>query len=163
VIFDSNAYQIQAAEHVIACLLKQALTNFGDVPPELVDFHDGYASKGKRLDQTTLLQYLTTCSEKFSTVYAVFDALDEYSESCQTTLFKLFGTLQQSGYRLLVSFRPHLSKLFQNVLSDPQILEVRADELDLEKYVAVRLEEKGNKISELKDRCLQLTKGLDGV
>jgi hypothetical protein len=165
VYFDHKSQQVQAPEDVIACLLKQVLTKFDDVhvPPELVTSYDHHVSKGKRFDQSTLLQFLTTYSKKFSTVYAVFDALDECSESYQSKLFTLFGTLQQSGYyRLLGSFRPHLSK-FQKVLGNPQILEVRADELDLEKYVGMRLEEKGNKISKLREECVQLAKGVDGM
>jgi hypothetical protein len=165
VYFDYKAQQVQAIEDVIACLLKQVLTKFDDcnVPPELVTFYDHHALKGKRLDESILLQLLTTHSKKFSTVYAVFDALDECNESYQSKLFTLFGTLQQSGlYRLLGSFRPHLSK-FQKVLGDPQILELRADESDLEKYAAMRLEEKGNKISKLREECVQLMKRVDGM
>ena len=159
--FYYKAEQVQTTEDVIACLLKQVLTKFGDVPPEIVTLYDDNVSKGNRLDQTTLLQLLTTQSKKFSTVYAVFDALDECSELYQKALFTLFGTLQQSGYRLLGSFRPHLNK-FQKVLSDPQILAVRADESDLEKYAGMRLEEKGNKSSELKNKCVELMKKVDG-
>jgi len=160
VYFDHK--RVQATADVIACLLKQVLTRLDDVPPALVTSYDDHASKGKRLDQSTLLQLLTTHSKKFSTVYAIFDALDECSESYQSDLVTLFGTLQLSGYRLLGSFRPHLST-FQKVLSNSQILEVRANESDLNKYVAARLKEKGNKISELEDKCGQLAKGVDGL
>jgi hypothetical protein len=65
------------------------------------------------------------------------------------------------GIKILGSFRPHLSCV--QGLSSPQILEVRANESDLKKYVAARLKEKGNKIPELEDQCLQLTKGVDGM
>jgi hypothetical protein len=165
VYFDYKGQHTQATADVIACLLKQVLTRFDDVPPEIVTFYDCHASKGERPNhddhQSALLQFLTNHSKKF-TVYAVFDALDECDELYQSELFTLFGTLQQSGYRLLGSFRPHLGH-FQKVLGNPQILEVRANELDLAKYAATRLKEKGNKIPELEDQCLQLTKGVDGM
>lgn len=142
--FDYKAQQTQTPIDIVTGLLKQLLTQLADIPEELECLYDECTRADKKPDQSTLTQLLASVSQKFSTVYMIFDALDECSDSHQKDMSGLFAQLQQSSHRLLISFRSHLNKL-GSTLFDIRIFQISANESDLKQYVTSRLEEKGNK------------------
>lgn len=162
VYFDYKAQQSQTAIDVRTNLLKQLLSHFEDIPAQLEAIYEGSARGNSRPDQLIVTQLLRSCSRRYTSVFAVFDALDECNESHQTEILKLFADLQGFGYRLCISFRPH-SKRLLNTPYDSKTIEISADQSDLTNYVLTRLKQKKNQSGELKDRCLQLVKGVDGM
>lgn len=123
------------------------------------EFYNQYACNERRRDYTTLAQLLSWCSQQFSTVYAVFDAVDECHEAYHPEIIELFGQLEKFGLKLLISGRPGfpLTKL-QNTLRNSKSLDVRANESDLENYVASRVEN-----GKLRVNALKLIKKVDGM
>ena len=109
-----------------------------------------------------LIHLIDLCSRKFSSRYAVFDALDECRDACQMEVLRLFVHLQQSGYRLLISSRPHLHK-FLCQLNDAQTLEIHVNASDLENYITTRLSKEGNISDKFKDKCLGLINDVGGM
>jgi len=160
IYFDYNAQKIQTSVNILTNLIRQLSQS--DISPELEALYDQSMRDHIRPDENTFRQLLTSCSQKFSSVYAVFDALDECSESYQKEMLALFTHLQNSAYRLLISFRPHLYEL-RDKLESTQTLDVSAKDSDLRGYITTRLERKGNRSAHLKDRCTELAKNVDGM
>jgi hypothetical protein len=100
----------------------------------------------------------------FTSVYAVFDAFDECGDQNQTDLLALFEHLKNSGYKLLISGRPHTPGKLQSQLTSTCTLEIRAHLSDLQHYVNKRmLEQKIDRNSPLKKKFLELVKHVDGL
>lgn len=144
-------------------ILRQLLSYFDNIPPGLESLYNQCIQKEVRPDIAALIQLLKSCSLKFTTIYAVFDAFDECSDAHQDEILAFLSQLQQLNYRLLISSRLHLRQQLQDRLSDTQIIQVSADELDLKLYITTRLDQKGNRNIEVKERCLELTEQVQGV
>jgi NACHT domain len=147
--------QTEVALHI----LKQILSDLDDVPPQL----EALYNKSTKPDIAACKELLTSCAEKFSSVYAVFDAIDECSNANQKDVVSLFAHLQRSTYRLLISTRPHLLENLREQLEEIQTLEIYANESDLKNYIMTRLSEKRNKDINLQAKCLELTKRVQGM
>ena len=102
------------------------------------------------------------CSQKFDTIYAVFDAVDECNDMHQEEILE-FITQLPTSYRILLSSRPHLIQNLRSHLIDATIMDIAADELDLQNYIVRRLAEKGNKDCNLRAQCIELAKAADGM
>ena len=76
-------------------------------------------------------------------------------------MFIFFAELQKSGYRILISTRPHESVPCQ--LNDITASEIAADRQDLEKFIIYRLEKAGNKNSALEKKCMDLANDAAGM
>lgn len=161
--FDYKAQQSQTTIEIAMSLLKQLLCKFDHVPSEVDSLFDLCTRTGIRPDQSIIVQLLMSYSSKVSSIYAILDALDECSDDNQISVLALLSQLQQkSNYKILVSFRSHL-KALQKTVPCAQTIEVRADESDLRNYIIAKLDEKKNKSMGLRERCLQLAKGVDGM
>lgn len=99
-------------------------------------------------------------AQKFR-IYAVFDGLDECGDADQTCVLSLLAHLQELGYRLLISSRPHIH--LQDQLGHTQTFEVSADESDLRNYVTARLKQVRNSARTLEGKCLELVKSTQGM
>jgi hypothetical protein len=164
VYFDYKAERTQTRIDIVRILLKQLLSQFDTVPPELESLYTLYDESictSTNPDITTLTRFLTLCSQ-ISTIYAIFDAIDECSDVHQMEVLELFAHLQQSGYRLLISSRPHLHESL-NQLSDRQSLEVCANESDLRNYIIARLIKEGIVSDKFKAKCLDLINDVGGM
>ena len=164
VYFDYKAERTQTTIDVVRSLLKQLLSQFDNLPPELEPLYTLYGKSirtSTRPDITICIRLLASCSQ-ISSIYAVFDAIDECSDVYQKEVLELFAHLQKSGYRLLISSRPHLYKLLHQ-LSDTETLEICANEADLRNYITTRLNEEGNVSEKFKAKCLELINNVGGM
>ena len=117
--------------------------------------------KGSRPPKEEIIQILLT-SLRTTRVYAFFDAMDECDSAYHDEILSLFRDLLSFGSRLLISSRPHLTKL-QDTLIAAQTINITASDADLQSYILARLKEEKNKDSELERRCLNLVEGIQGV
>jgi hypothetical protein len=145
-------------------LLKQLIYPSDEIAYEIEQLH----FKGEKPDMTTCKQLLTFYAKKRESVFAIFDALDAYGHDSRkeiTELFELFSHLQVNRCRLLMSSRPHWRSQaeLQEPLDDTQILEIKAEESDLENYIRSRLKQIGNRNSKLELECLRLINRLNGM
>jgi hypothetical protein len=146
---------------MVVNLVKQLLSQSNDIHPDIESLYDEYICTGKRPDRARFTQLLRSFSAKYS-IYAIFDAIDECSDANQEDLLLLFAELQTAGIRRLISSRPHLQHI-QEQLGDVRTFEIRADESDLRRYVTFRLNKEKQINIKLKDKCLELIKGVQGM
>jgi hypothetical protein len=162
IYFDFKAQQSQSAIDISSILLKQLLSNGDNIPHDVEDLYERCTRTGTRPDQTTLTLLLTSWSQKSSSIYAVFDALDECSDRHQEEILSLFGLLEQSGYKLLISSRPHLQHLSDH-LNRIQTINICADDSDLKNYIMARLASQRIHNPILTIKCLGLIEGVQGM
>ena len=104
---------------------------------------------------------LELCSRKFSSRFALFDALDECSDMHQKDILDLFVNLQKFGYKLLISGRPPLADCY-STLSNVCTLEIKATETDVQTYINEKMKDK--KVhKKVQPHCLELAKAADGM
>lgn len=156
---DYKSQQTQTALNIGLKLLTQLLSGLNDIPEELESLY----SRGVRPDLTVCKRLLTSLAHKVPKIFAVLDAIDECRDSHQSEILGLLKHLQQSGYRLLISSRPHLLQNLRDQLKDPEIMDIYADESDLENYIKTRLHENGNKDQTLERKCLELAGTVHGM
>jgi hypothetical protein len=152
----------QRTTDIAASLLTQLVCQLDKLPTDLVSLYHDCSRNGTRPDQASLLRLLVSLSQSFCRTYGVFDALDEAKDWAQKPALAIFSYLEHSGFRLLISFRPHVN-LLRSHLSSARILDIRADEADLKNYITTRLDEEGNKSKKLLERCLELCPGAKGM
>jgi hypothetical protein len=157
--FDYKSQQTQTALNIGLKLLTQLLSCLDDIPEEL----EALYSRGTKPDLAACKRLLTSLAQKGPNVFAVFDAIDECHDTHQKEVLALFGHLQQSGYRLLISSRPHLLQNLRDQLEDTEVMDIYADESDLKNYIKTRLREKGNKDQHLEYKCLDLASTVQGM
>src|SRR5208282_5596439 len=136
--FDYKDSQMQNATSIGTNLLKQLLSRSDSIPSELESLH----REQKSVDLSIIMRFLKSAAERYSSIYAVFDALDECEDDHRAEVLELFSKLQDSGYRLLVSTRSHLSP--ENTFKDTCTLTIEADQNDLKSYIKSRLSKEPN-------------------
>jgi hypothetical protein len=160
VYFDYKAQESQTRMNITRSLLKQILYRSHDIPPALERLYESSIQHNTQLELRTLDSHLTSCFQE-SPVYAVFDAMDECSDDYQEEMVSFFSKLQNSGCRLLISTRPHLLAL-RNQL-DVCAIDITANAGDLREYIIKRLKKATNKNPTLETKCLELIKKVDGM
>jgi hypothetical protein len=155
VYFDYNSQDTQNAVNLAKSLLNQLLSD-PDIPvPEKIET---LYNERKQLDKTILFEVLASCSQQFSTVYTIFDAVDESKEAYHLELLDLFVHLQNLRYKIVISGRPGspLNKIQSKL--DSKVIEIRANSNDLESYVCARVQE-----GLLRKLCIKLIPKADGM
>jgi hypothetical protein len=158
--FDYKAQKSQTPTHVAGCLLKQLFGHSKYEFPELEKAYDTQSNKRPDLKLLLSLLELYPYSHNAS-VYAIFDALDECSESHQNNILTLFNGLHRSNYKLLISTRPHLQN-FSEYLTNTQSITIYAHQSDLQNYILTRISRERTN-SKLKAKCLELADQVKGM
>lgn len=161
IYFDYKAQKTETAIDVARTLLKQLVTQCHNLPTGLEALYERATKTDTDPDLAAFVEYLKIFSQSFP-IYAVFDAMDECADDCQEPILALFAELQESGWRLLISCRPHLESL-QDQWRNIQIFEIVADESDLKNYILTRLQKEKNNNAILEMKCLELAKGVKGM
>jgi hypothetical protein len=137
VYFDYKSREDQNAANLAKSLLKQLLSDVDEIPAELEIL---YSKVDKHLDTATVYELLARYSQRYSTIYAIFDAIEESAERYYSEIVKLLHRLERLGYHLLVSGRPGspLNSL-RDALFKSHTLQIIANDSDLESYVCSRV------------------------
>jgi len=136
----NHSMSISVAD-LLASLLQQLVRRKGILSPELRHVYQIHTDGGTRPMIDTLSALLQTESKDLPAVYIVLDALDEFTEDDQYCLLREVGKLG-SVLRLLITSRPglYIHGTVQKTFPDSTVMEIRAIEGDIEKYVRLRLE-----------------------
>jgi ATP/maltotriose-dependent transcriptional regulator MalT len=161
VYFDYKAQQTQTAIDITTNILKQLLSKLDEIPAEVESLYE--KSTWSRPDQTVFSGLLTLLAQKFSSIYVVFDALDECNDGETKDILKLFVKLQQSNFRLLISSRPHFYQLRTELRLETCTIEISAEESDLRNYITTRLDAGGNTSEKFKAKCFELINRVEGM
>ncbi|KAJ7652403.1 hypothetical protein DFH06DRAFT_1331042 [Mycena polygramma] len=127
--------EIQTPSNVLAALWRQLTVGkpLTDVVRQL------YAKHRERRTRPTLediffVLYLTL--SELSSAFIIIDALDEYPETQRHILLHHLSPLP-SAVNLLITSRPHIN--IKHIIADAQIMEVRATEDDIRRYVDAQI------------------------
>lgn len=109
-----------------------------DISEEIFQIYQHHTSKKTKPLHDHLKTILTSELEKYSAVFVVLDALDEYSENTGTreALVKDLQSLTPTT-RLLITSRSILS--IERVLRNESCLEIRAQNQDMGAYIRNRI------------------------
>ena len=137
IYFNYQLKETQTAVQIARTILKQLISDV-EIPDELLSLYKKSTEKNTEPGMGELIPLVQSCSRRFSSRYAVFDALDECSDTHKEEILDLFVNLQKFGYKLLISGRPPLDACrFSNVSTT----EIKATDHDIETYIMKKLEE----------------------
>ena len=155
--FDYTRQEDQALEKVAASFLKQLLCANNYIPKDVAAWYDECTKHSRNPDDfKSLLRLLDSCSSRFSKIYLVLDALDEYQHN-QKKLLSFLSTLRDSKstcYKIISTTRPHLQDLADD-LKAIATFNIAPWNPDLELYINSRLEEEWEHDEELKSSIVQ--------
>jgi len=158
IYFNYQSKDTQTGVQIARTILKQLISGV-EIPEELESLYQKSTQETTNPGMKELMSLLQSCSRRFSSRYAVFDALDECSDTHKEEILDLFVNLQKFGYKLLISGRPPLDAgCFSNVST----IEIRATDHDIETYIMKKLEERDVR-PKVKTGCLELVKGVGGM
>jgi Cdc6-like AAA superfamily ATPase len=127
----------QTAVNLIASLLQQIVqseTKLLDGINALYEKHRRIQTRPSLADFTRLLQME---AQRFSRVYIVIDAVDEFrDDNTGDSLLSVITKLPKPYVHLLITARPHIRPA-----GDASILEIRSNRLDIDMYIHSRLQE----------------------
>jgi hypothetical protein len=142
----------QSAEEVLACLLKQLLEPLKQLPSCLESQYQVFTNSSEppaRPDLTALIELFLQSSKHFDRVFVMIDAFDECGQVGRQPekIVLALQSLSNSGIKIFITTQPHL---LGDLRSDSStILEIRADETDIERYIRSNLPSRVSK--ELED------------
>lgn len=139
---DYKNQQLQSAEYVLTSILKQLTSQLRNKLPTMVESaYDKYEKSGqlKRPDADEFAEMLIACSKEFSTVFVVIDAINECGTGEREKLLMHLQRFHESGVRLYITTREHLLNNLQPKFPDANILQIKAEEADVENYLREKL------------------------
>jgi hypothetical protein len=163
--FDYKDQANQSLDMFARSLLKQLLCTGNSIPQEVQAFYDDWTKRSGSPDFATLSCVLESCSTRFSTIYLVLDALDEYQQKLLKKLVSFLCKLESakgSRFKILCTTRPHLSHLAKE-LKASETLEIQPDNPDVENYIKWRLDEEWEHDEDLKTDVLQAVIGQNDI
>lgn len=137
VYFNYNEQKTQSVTNVAADILKQLVSQFDDVPQDIVDLLNDMRSKSRHLpDAKIIIELIHEIAARFSVFYLILDALDECDYfSVRPKWLEFINRLESWGTRAFITCRPHAmpdGDTFER-------LEVRAHVEDISIYVRAKL------------------------
>ena len=160
IYFNYQSKDSQTAVQITRTIIKQLVSGL-DIPEELESLYKKFTKKTTDPGMEELISVLGSCSRRFSSTYAVFDALDECGDRHKEEILSLFVNLQKVGYKLLISGRPPLDTCACR-LNNVSTLKIQASDYDVEMYIETKLEER-KVLPKVRSKCLELVKGIGGM
>jgi hypothetical protein len=142
IYFDYKAPQNSDANHVMSSLLKQLLGySRVQVPSGFDAIYEAHIKKGSRPKPSELEEVFNSAVKQLSTFYIVFDAFDECASDQRHAIRNIILHLcTLPNIKIMMTSRPHYNILDQHEFDKFRILEIKADEGDIQKYISRTLE-----------------------
>jgi hypothetical protein len=161
IYLDYQGHADVTTEGISKNLLKQILAQCDVWPAEVESLYASSVHESGTPKFDTVMRLLREARERF-VIYAIFDALDECTETGQRDIISLLNILHDSSFKLLVSSRPHVS-FPDEFLRKIQKFHIRAHDSDLENYVKERLGLVRKASPQLEAGYMELVKSVDGM
>ena len=139
IYFDYKDPEGQTAESIIRCLLKQLLIPLDLVPRDLQTLYEDQRRRLCLPDNATLVRLWDRLTSKYSSVYAVFDALDECSPKARVELLNLIDKIRKPNIKILCTFRSYVQSIVLERFKDSHFLKIEAHADDIRNYLSERL------------------------
>ncbi|KAJ6566485.1 ankyrin repeat-containing domain protein [Mycena capillaripes] len=131
--------EVQTPVNILTSLWKQLVAGKA-LSPEVVELYTRLHRQGIRPAIHEVFDMLKLAIAKEEKFYLVVDALDEYPEDHRNILLKyLSRAMLGSTVNLMITSRPHI--IVDASFPEVQIVEIRATEDDIRKYVDIQITE----------------------
>ena len=131
-------HEAQSATNLISSLLSQVLLNQSSVSEEVMELYQRHQNKNTRATDDELCGVLCAQILKFTQVFVLVDALDEFNAETgnrEHLLIQLQKILEQDPARLLITSRHNVECSF----SDAKYIDIRASDADIREYLHSRV------------------------
>ncbi|KAL8648620.1 MAG: hypothetical protein Q9210_004882 [Variospora velana] len=128
---------VQSPENLLGSLCIQAMHKDVPIPTVLQELYKSHEAKQTRPTLEDINRVFVEIGKLFDELYLVVDALDECSADARSFLTQKLKSLSSKS-RLLVTTRP-IDDITQKFTSG-RVIEIRASDGDLEKYIKAKLE-----------------------
>ena len=131
-------HEAQSTTNMIVSLLSQVLLKQSSISEEVRDLYQKYQNLDTRATDDELCDVLCTQLLKFTQVFVLVDALDEFYAATgnrEHFIDQLQKILEQDPTRLLITSRHNVQCSF----SDAKHIEIRASDADIREYLRFRV------------------------
>ena len=131
-------HEAQSTTNMIDSLLSQVLLNQSSVSTEVMDLYQKCQRMNTRATDDELCGVLCAQLLKFTQVFVLVDALDEFNAETgnrENFIRQLQKIVEQNPTRLLVTSRHNVECSF----SDAKHIEIRASDADIREYLRFRV------------------------
>jgi hypothetical protein len=147
----------QSAKHMLSSILRQIIDIQSGVPRLIQEFYTFHTAKRTTPSSDEISKVLEAASKDLQGLTIIIDALDECETRARQEFLSAVGALrEQCEVRLLATSRPLPTVQAHPIFSSRPILEVKASDEDLEKYIRSRA-------SELHSRVMSKPDLLEGL
>jgi len=141
----------QTPLNIIASFLKQLASRLDTTPEAIRDLHTTFRRKQPEL--ADFMNTLITVSRLFSSTFIILDALNECENSQRGILLNAIVKLSAANMKTFTTCRPHLRDASRCFKEAPTI-EIRANTLDIQNYLKIRLDERMFQYDGLKSKII---------
>ncbi|VUC31913.1 unnamed protein product [Clonostachys rosea] len=148
------------ADHM-ACLLKQLILRSCSLPTPVIELYNRHKTEKTRATLQELLETLCCVAKKFSRIFIVIDALDEYpitDGGRSKFLSSLLALQSQASINLLVTSRNY--PVIKQKMEGSRTVEIQANDMDLRRYLQERIVHGESKILQRPDFQESVTEGV---
>jgi hypothetical protein len=132
----------QSARHILSSILRQIVDIQSGIPKLVQDFYTSHTAKRTTPSLDDIKQVIEAVSKDLRGLTIIVDALDECETRARQEFLSAVETLsRQCAVRLLVTSRPLPTVQAHPIFSSKPMLEVKASDEDLEKYIRSRANE----------------------
>jgi hypothetical protein len=148
VYFDYKDQATQDVVNLLANILKQILSQLGEVSDELITAIDDLRSQSRHfLDTSQVSEIIKLAANHLNRTYIIVDSLDDCREpSVRAQFLAIMDSLKAGNLRIFIACRPHITRS-----PHAEVLHIRARDTDIETYVLRKLESKGRISVELRE------------
>lgn len=167
--FDYRNQREQSLHMIIYTLLRQLLVFHSSLPDIAKDLYNSCQKRRDIPDLESIKDlFLSLCSQH-SSIYIIFDALDECAEDDQTRqkIFELIKGLMKDNIHLMVTGRSFSADV--NALLEGSVeINIKADELECQRYIRSRIRASTTVSAMVTEELMEkiivtITKNADGV
>jgi hypothetical protein len=144
IYFDYKDPEGQTMENIIRRLLKQLLLPLNLVPRQFRNLYDEQRRKARLPDLSVWIREWAHVSSKFSSVYLIFDALDECGPKVTREILQLTDKkLRNSNTKIMYTVRSHMMPIIREHFQVQSIIwqKIEAHDDDIKTYLTTRMEE----------------------
>lgn len=132
--------EIQAADKIIASLLKQLCLLKPSVPIHIAELYEQCQRSRNGLDLARLSSALATLISAFNQTFVIIDALDEFHEKQRKSLLSVLKTLRRCQAKWFITSRSHPTDIKNSFETDLQ-LTITAQDSDIRTYLRTTINE----------------------
>jgi hypothetical protein len=152
----------QSLSKLLSSFIKQLVIRTGRMPTSL---QNAYNLKNRPDGPLLISIFKEYCRNLLANVYVLLDGFDECQSAHYPEVISLIQNLNQSGIRVYITMRDFLLKSGLFTEFNTEVLEIRADEGDVKKFVESKLKKQRPPLTDDLQAAIirKVTNGIDGM